>query len=178
VGYLEAMLAGIASHGRTAGIESAAFRAVVAGNQIAVKAVPVVAEFSENHATFAFKSFDDEEGIVIGKLSVAENFDLENERIRLPALKAATYELVRNIGLGKFDTVGKDAATGVDINHEKEAIKCDVLMAWVGEPMPEPNACYVAVRPHDREIYEAAKKGDIVGFSWSGPYKLVDAVVE
>lgn len=116
----------------------------------------------------AIKASEEDEGVIIGKLSVAGNFDREKERVTLPALKAATFNLVKKIGTD---------AVAVDINHEDEAIKCDILQAWIGEPMPDPTATYVALRPHDPDVYECAKKGGIVGMSWSGPYKLVDAAV-
>ena len=115
----------------------------------------------------ALKAVDLDEGLLIFKVSRAGNFDRENERVKLPALKAATYEMVRNIG---------HDAVGVDINH-KDAIKCDVVMAWIGAPMPDENATYVALRPHDRAIVDAAKAGHVVGASWSGPYRLKDSVL-
>ena len=136
---------------------------------IMAKKADFATKASTTHVRFelsALKAADDEEGIIVGKVSVAGNFDREKERAQLPALKAATFNLVKKIGTD---------AVAVDINHEDEAIKCDILQAWIGEPMPDPNAAYVALRPQDPEIYEAAKKGLIVGMSWSGPYQLVDA---
>lgn len=141
--------------------------AAIACNRVAAKAAPLAAEPAANRKlTFAFKSFSDEKGIIVAKVSVAGIFDLENERVTEAALEAATYELVANIGAGK---------AAVDINHESEPIDCQILQAWYGDPMPEPTACYVALRPADREIYEAAKSGKITGMSWAGNYKLVDA---
>ena len=122
-----------------------------------------VEAFAKVTVGFKAESFDDEEGIIIGKLSVAGNFDRENERVLLPALKAATYELARNIGTPNV---------AVDENHDEDAMKCDVLQTWIGHPMPDENATYVAVRPHDPAVFEDAKKGAFVGFSWSGPYVL------
>jgi hypothetical protein len=110
----------------------------------------------------------DEEGIIIGKVSVAGNFDRENERVQLAALKAATYKLVRDIGTTKAD--GSPAVT-VDLCHDK-TIKAEVLMAWTGHALDDPNACYVAIRPADRSIYDDAKAGKIIGMSFAGPYTL------
>jgi hypothetical protein len=118
----------------------------------------------------AFKAVDAEEGLLIFKVATAGNFDRERERIKLHALKAATYELVRNIGADDADR-----RCAVDINHAEKAIPCDIVMAWAGYPMPDENACYVALRPHDRAIVDAAKAGHVVGASWSGPYRLKDA---
>jgi hypothetical protein len=128
----------------------------------------VASNLPSSRTAVAFKadSVDEAEGIIIGKVSVAGIFDRENERVELHALKSATYELVRSIG---------HENVGVDINHEQDAIKCDVLMAWIGDPMPDPLATYVALRPHDKTVFEAAKAGEIVGMSWSGPYLLREA---
>ena len=144
--------------------------AAIACNRVAAKAAPLAVEpAAKQKLTFAFKSFSDEKGIIVAKVSVAGVFDLENERVTEAALEAATYELVANIGAGK---------AAVDINHETEPIACDILQCWFGDPMPDSKAAYVALRPHDRAIYEAAKSGEIIGMSWSGNYRLVDAVVE
>lgn len=115
--------------------------------------------------TFRAVKASDEEGIIIGKLSVAGNFDRENERVQLAALKAATYQLVRDIGATKPDGTPK---VTVDLCHDK-AIKADVLWAAIGDPLPDPNACYVCIRPHDRQIFEDAKAGKIIGMSFTGP---------
>jgi hypothetical protein len=133
--------------------------AIASLNPPAAKAAEAPAEESTAIALKA-QSFDDAKGIIIAKASKAGNFDRENERIPLRVLEEATYELVRNIGHDKV---------GVDFNHEPTAIKCDILQAWIGEPMPDPLATYVALRPHDRADYEAVKAHG-VGMSWSGPY--------
>ena len=124
-------------------------------------------DFGIGPMDMALKAVDSDEGLLIFKVSRAGELDRERERVKLHALKSATYELVRNIGLGKIE---------VDINHGSDAIKCDVLMAWLGAPMVDENACYVALRPHDRSIVDSAKAGHVVGASWSGPYRLKDAV--
>jgi hypothetical protein len=116
--------------------------------------------------SLAVKAVDADEGILICVVSKAGVRDREREMIPLHALKAATYQLVQDIGKGKVS---------VDINHGKDAVKCDVVMAWIGYPAPDENACLVALRPHDRSIVEAAKAGQCAGLSWSGPYRLKDA---
>jgi hypothetical protein len=132
--------------------------------------------------SLAVKAVDSDEGVIIGILSKAGVRDREREMIPLHALKAATYQLVRDIGTDKMPSVVSDVGTaaladkrGVNVNHALKSIACDVLMAWVGYPMPDENSCYVAVRPHDRAIVDAAKAGHMVGFSWEGPYHLKEA---
>lgn len=126
---------------------------------------PTAAKAYPNRLRLAFKaeSVDAVEGVIIAKLSKAELFDRENERIPLDVLKRATYELVRKIGL---------KSVSVDVNHGAKSIACDVLQAWIGDPMPDSLATYVMLKPHDRSLIEAAKAGRIHGMSWSGPYKL------
>jgi hypothetical protein len=116
--------------------------------------------------SLAVKAVDSDEGLLICVVSKAGVRDREREMIPLHALKAATYQLVQDIGKGKVS---------VDINHGKDAIKCDVVQAWLGWPMPDENSCYVALRPHDRAVVDAAKAGQCAGLSWSGPYRLKDA---
>ena len=122
---------------------------------------------SPERVELAIKAVDDDEGLLICVVSKAGVRDREREMVPLRALKAATYKLVQDIGKGNVE---------VDINHGSDAIKCDVVMAWIGYPAPDENACLVALRPHDRAIVDAAKKGCVSGFSWSGPYRLKDAV--
>jgi len=113
-------------------------------------------------AEFAFKATAAaDDGIIIGKLCVADVRDRENERVTVEALKAAAYELAMKSSGG----------VGYDANHDL-GLDCDLVGVWFGAPMPDENALYVAVRPHDYAVYEAAKSGEIIGFSWSGPYKL------
>jgi hypothetical protein len=111
----------------------------------------------------AFKAdaFQDDDGVIIGKVSVAGNFDRQNERVLEPALKAATWELAAN-----------PSRVGVDVNHEQQAIGCDIVGCYYSYA---DKACIVHLRPHDRAIYEAARDGEIIGFSWSGPYQLTEA---
>jgi hypothetical protein len=115
-----------------------------------------------NTTTLAVKadSFNDEDGIIIVKVSVADVRDREKERAPLDVLKDATHELAM-----------KGRPVDVDLNHDV-VIGCDIVGVWIGDPMPDPNAAYVQLRPHDRAIYEDAKAGEICGMSWSGPYRL------
>lgn len=119
---------------------------------------------TETDLHFAFKatSFDDADGVIIGKVSVADVRDREKERATEAALKSATWELAM-----------KSRPVTCDFNHD-EGVKCDIVGVWYGEPMPDPKACYVMLKPHDRDVYEAAKAGEIIGMSWSGPYRLED----
>jgi hypothetical protein len=109
----------------------------------------------------AFKASVADDGIIIGKLCVADVRDRENERVTVDALKAAAHELAMKSSGG----------VDYDANHDL-GLDCDLVGVWFGAPMPDENALYVAVRPHDPAVYEAAKSGEIIGFSWSGPYKL------
>lgn len=115
-----------------------------------------------SHA-IAFKAdaFQDDDGIIIGKVSVAGNFDRQNERVLEPALKAATWNLAMN-----------PSAVGVDINHEQQTIGCDIVGCYYSYA---DKACIVHLRPHDRDVYDAARDGKIIGMSWAGPYQLTEA---
>lgn len=109
----------------------------------------------------AFKAtgFIDDDGVIIARVSVADVRDAEKERATEAALKAATWELAM-----------KSRPVAVDLNHDKAAIiDCDIVGVFYDYA---DKATVVHLRPHDRAIYEAAKSGEIVGMSWSGPYLL------
>jgi hypothetical protein len=129
---------------------------------VQTKTGPEPKEPGKQMISFKATSFDDEDGVIIGKVSVADVRDREKERATEAALKSATWELAM-----------KSRPVTCDFNHD-QAFKCDVVGVWYGEPMPDAKACYVMLKPHDREVYEAAKSGEVIGMSWTGPYRLED----
>jgi len=112
--------------------------------------------------TFALKaeSFQDEDGVIVMALSKANVYDREQERALLPSLKAATWRLAMNGG-------PKD---GFNFNHA-EAVKADMVGCYFDY---DTERCIVHLRP-ESSVYEAAKKGQVVGLSWEGPYRLEDS---
>lgn len=153
-GYVDAVIADMRATAGAAypGIEKIA--ATTSQPATKASAVPTVSY------SFKAEASQDEDGIIIGRVSVAGNFDRENERVLETALKAATWKLAM------------DGCQGVDINHEAETIGCDVVGVYYDYGV---KACVVHLRPHDRAIYDAAKSGEIVGMSWTGPYTLQEA---
>jgi hypothetical protein len=129
----------------------------------AIKAATLAAAEPKSGIAIKATSFDDEAGVIIAKVSVAGVQDREKETAQPIPLREATYELAM-----------KARPVDVDLNHDA-VVGCDIVGVWFGDPMPDPNAAYVALRPHDRQVYEDAKNGDIIGMSWSGPYVLSEA---
>lgn len=107
------------------------------------------------------ESFQDEDGVIIAVLSQAGVYDREQERALIPALKAATWRLAMKGGPPK----------GFNFNHE-DPIGADLVGVYYDY---DHDRTVVHIRPHDREIYEAAKAGEVSGLSWEGPYRLKDS---
>jgi hypothetical protein len=128
----------------------------------AVKACLTPTPIEKPVREFALKAeaFNDEDGVLIMALSKANVYDRENERALLPALKAATWRLCMNGG-------PKD---GFNFNHD-QAVKAEMVGCYFDY---DTERAIVHLRP-ERDIYEAAKKGKIVGLSWEGPYQLEES---
>lgn len=134
---------------------------------------------------YAFKAVStDDTGVIVGIGAAAENIDLDDEVMRKADLVKMAFEFCAS------------KARTFKANH-KEEIGCDLVASWPGAPifksgnvlkageaLPTDDPIiginiekgsethwFVAVKPHDASAVEAAKKGDIAGFSWSGPVK-------
>ena len=139
---------------------------------------PVV---SNDLVTHRFKAFAADDGVIIGIGSYAEMVDLDNEVVRKSDLVKMAYDF----------NASKERKFRA--NHKAD-IDCDLVASWpgapmlksgkvltAGEPIPDDDpivgislekgsetAWFLAVRPHDPLIAQAAKAGDVAGFSWSG----------
>jgi hypothetical protein len=130
---------------------SAAIKAALAPTR---SAVSVAVKASES---------EDDDGVIITRLSVADVRDRENERVTEAALKAAVWELAMKASV----------EVSYDFNHLIDGVECDLVGVYYDYAE---KAAVIHLRPHDRAVYEAAKCGEIIGMSWSGPYRLSEDV--
>lgn len=135
----------------------------------------------------AVATSDTDLGVIIGigaAVGSPTNLDLDGEFIE----KADLFKMC-------FDFTGSAKRT-FKANH-KDGIDCTLVMSWAGAPIVEVDKAarmledgeaisddmkivgisldvskathwFVGVKPNDPEILEAAKAGEIVGFSWAG----------
>lgn len=134
---------------------------------------------------YAFKAIStNDTGVILGIGAAAENIDLDDEVMRKADLVRMSYDFC-------------SASTRTFKANHKEEIGCDLVASWPGAPIFKSGKVlkagdaipaddpiiginiekgsethwFVAVKPHDAEVLETAKKGGIAGFSWSGLVK-------
>ncbi len=134
---------------------------------------------------YAFKALSVDTGdhsVIVGIGAAAENIDLDDEVIRQHDLVAMSYDFCAS------------KARAFKANHADPLPKAELVASWpgapilksgrvlkVGEALPTDDAViginiekgrethwFVKVRPNDAAIVEAAKAGDVAGFSWAG----------
>lgn len=123
----------------------------------------------------------DNQGVIIGIGSAAHIVDRDDEVVTPAALLGMAYDFCAS------------KAREFRANHDA-VIDADLVASWpgapilksgrvlgVGEELPTDDPVvginiekgnethwFVGVRPHDERIVEAARKGEVVGFSWGG----------
>jgi hypothetical protein len=153
-----------------------------AGLISAFKPVQKALVATEPVSTHAFKTLAADDGVIIGIGSYAELVDLDGDVIKTGDLVRMAYDYCAS------------TSRAFKANH-KDEIDCQLVASWPGapvlksgrvlrdgEPLPSGDpvsaislekgcetAWFIAVRPRDQKVFEAAKAGDVVGFSWSGP---------
>lgn len=100
---------------------------------------------------------DDELGIIWGYASVADVLDEQGDVIPASVLIAAVYQFMEDYYAGE---------TAIRVNHETaaKAVLVESTFHLVGTNV----AWYVGVKLLDDDLREAARKGEISGFSIGG----------
>jgi len=100
---------------------------------------------------------DKEMGILWGYASVADIVDIQDEIVPQDELVRAGYQFMQNYYAGQ---------AAIKVNHEElaEAVLVESTFHWLGNGL----AWFVGVKLLSDELREAAKTGDISGFSIGG----------
>ena len=116
-----------------------------------------------------FKAATADHGVIIG-VAASPALDHQDEITTKGAVVTMAYDFCSS------------ADRTFKANHG-EALKADLVASWPGKPIyaddgvtikgidiadPDATHWFVGVRPHDTAVYEAAKAGEILGFSWGG----------
>lgn len=130
----------------------------------------------------AFKAVSvDNQGVIVGIGSAAYIVDSEEDEVQQRALVGMAYDFCAS------------KAREFRANHD-DLLEADLVASWPGAPILKSGRVlgrgeelpaddlvvginiekgnethwFVGVRPHDPRVVDAARKGDILGFSWGG----------
>lgn len=177
-----------AASAQAAAAALAALQPVVTPAPVVVPAADAAASGEAKSAAkptgdFKYKAIgvQEEYGVIIGIGAAADNVDLDLEIVNKGALIQMSYDFCAS------------TSRTFKANHTA-IISCELVASWPGDPIlksgkalkkgdpiPEDDeiigigigpdsgsSWFVGVKPQDKAILDAAKKGEIAGFSWSG----------
>lgn len=154
--------------------------AATASAAVTTGAQPAAAEAKA--ATFKAVAVDDQ-GVIIGIGAMAGNIDRDGEVVQVGALLQMAYDFCASKARtfkANHDDAAELSADLVASMPGAPVLKSGRILK-AGEDLPDDDpvvginiekgneiAWFMGIRPHDPAVLEAARKGEIVGFSWGG----------